>query len=272
MVIVSGIIYMHKDQVSLIKIPPKSLAQWYKPENKRQVWLHNMFKLRREMQALRFYSQAKEAKKLQKWLNQFSEHYLKIFEMVPEWNKKLDREALATLQNFAQVSNFQGITKVLDSLDESCKLCHTDYRAITATMYRAPDFSKIEKLSSSASIQEHMKTLIKQINQVKIASEDGMPDHALSSLSDLSKGLELLGESCSGCHKKDRKIYPSDSMSQTLARLKQSIKFGTQKKQGEELGSLAVQACARCHATHRLSADSRKLFLEPQSLSELIRH
>ena len=35
-----------------LMLPPTSLAQWYKPANKRQVWLHNMFKLRRELQAV----------------------------------------------------------------------------------------------------------------------------------------------------------------------------------------------------------------------------
>ena len=30
-------------------LPPESLAQWYKPANKRQVWLHTLFRLRREI-------------------------------------------------------------------------------------------------------------------------------------------------------------------------------------------------------------------------------
>ncbi|MDX2458131.1 MAG: hypothetical protein QNL87_11555, partial [Gammaproteobacteria bacterium] len=91
-VIVGGIIYIHKDRVILIKSPPASLAQWYKPENRRQVWLHNMFKLRREMQAVRFYADIKDVKHLEKWVMLLSEHYLKLGEMVPEWKKKLDME------------------------------------------------------------------------------------------------------------------------------------------------------------------------------------
>ena len=67
-VIVGGIVYLHKDRVTLIKSPPASLAQWYKPENERQVWLHNMFKLRREMQAIRLYSDNKDAKHQDKWV------------------------------------------------------------------------------------------------------------------------------------------------------------------------------------------------------------
>ena len=36
--------------------PPSTIAQWYKPANKRQVWLHTMFRLRREMQAMGEYA------------------------------------------------------------------------------------------------------------------------------------------------------------------------------------------------------------------------
>ena len=50
-----------------LKLPPKSLSQWYKPENKRQVWLHTMFRLRREMLAMQDYSAVKQDKDLQKW-------------------------------------------------------------------------------------------------------------------------------------------------------------------------------------------------------------
>ncbi len=71
---VGTIVFIHRDRVALIKTPPASLAQWYKPENKRHVWLHNMFKLRREMLAVRFYANSKEDSHLQKWAGRLSEH------------------------------------------------------------------------------------------------------------------------------------------------------------------------------------------------------
>ena len=40
-----------------IDTPPASLEKWYKPANKRQVWLHTMFRLRREMQAISEYAE-----------------------------------------------------------------------------------------------------------------------------------------------------------------------------------------------------------------------
>ena len=270
-VIVGGIAYFHKDRVILIKSPPASLAQWYKPENKRQVWLHNMFKLRREMQAVRFYSDNNDAKHLEKWVTLLSEHYLKIGEMVPEWKKKLDMEAITNLQKSARSNRYQDVSHALDDLSEGCKSCHEDYRIITATMYRAPDFSLIE-ISPSTSFKVHMNELTKQVNQVKIASEDGMKDIALSSLSGLKKGINVLGETCSNCHKKDTKVYPGDTINKTMTSLEESLRTGTLKDQGRELGTLAVLACARCHGTHRLAYDARKIFVDRKNWFELIKH
>jgi cytochrome c556 len=269
---VGAVVYIHKDRVALIKTPPASLAQWYKPENKRQVWLHNMFKLRREMQAVRFYADNKEDSHLQKWAGQLSEHYLEIGEMVPEWKKKLDINLIAELQEQVKNSSYQDITHALDNLSKSCDSCHVDYRAITATIYRAANFSSIDTPGRSTSLKEHMKELTQQVNQIKIASEDGMQEVALASLSDLKKGMNTLGETCSICHKKDEKDYPGDTINNTVARLEESLVTGTLKDQGRELGTLAVTACARCHGTHRLAYDSRNLFVEKQGWLELMRH
>jgi len=271
LLIVGGIVYIHKDRVTILRNPPASLAQWYKPENERQVWLHTMFNLRREMQAVRFYSANKDEKSLEKWVALLSEHYLEIGEMVPEWKKKLDLETVSNLQQSASSNRYQNVSHALDDLSESCDSCHEDYRIITATMYRAPDFSLME-ISPSTSFKMHMEELTQQVNQIKIASEDGMQDVALSSLSDLQEGINALGESCSSCHKKDTKVYPDETINTTISSLGESLRTGTLKDQGRELGTLAVLACARCHGTHRIAYDTRKLFSDRQSWVELIKH
>ena len=272
LVAVAGyIVYIHKDRVTLVRTPPASLAQWYKPENERQVWLHTMFKLRREMQAVQFYAENKDAKHLDKWVALLSEHYLKIGEMVPEWKKNLDVDAIARLQESAVNNRYQDVSHALDKLNESCESCHKDYRAITAAMYRSPDFSLME-ISPSTSLEMHMEALTRQVNQIKIASEDGMQDVALSSLSDLETGINALGKTCSNCHKKDTRVYPDEAINKTLNSLGESLRTGTLKDQGRELGTLAVLACARCHGTHRIAYDTRQLFVDRQSWVELIKH
>jgi len=255
----------------MVKLPPASLAQWYKPENKRQVWLHNMFKLRREMQAIQYYADNNNERLLDHWVARLSEHYLKIGEMIPEWKEKLNIEAITILQESVKNKQFHEVADVLTELSESCDTCHADYRATTATLYRAPDFSSIE-ITPSISLVAHMDQLTKQVNQIKIASEDGLTDVALSSLSDLKTGINTLGETCSNCHEHDPRTYPDKTINNTLTRLKQSLKTGTLKDQGRELGTLAVIACARCHGTHRLSYSERKQLSDEPDWYQLMKH
>ncbi len=271
LVVVSGLVYLHHDRVVLVKKPPASLAQWYKPDNKRQVWLHNMFKLRREVQAVRFYAEQQDAVRLDKWASRLGEHYRKIGEMVPEWKHRLDRKALARIRAGAAGQRYTEVTAALDDLDESCTSCHRDYRAVTASLYRAPDFSTLS-ISPTVSYQAHMKNLIRHVNAIKIASEDGMPERALAALAELQQGMQVLGETCVRCHKKDTKAYPGAANDKLLATLAQHLRTGSVKEQGRALGTLAVQACARCHGTHRLAFDARQMFGERPDWVRLFRH
>ena len=271
LLLAAGLVYKHQHKVKLIKTPPVELAQWYKPENKRQVWLHNMFKLRREMQAVEFYAQKKDAQHLQQWTEQLNKHYVKIADMVPAWQKKLSLETMGELKRASEEKDFSSVLVQHQILQKSCDSCHDDYQAITALTYRTPDFSNIQ-ITPEFSFVEHMDTLTRQVNQIKISAQDGNKDLALSSLIDLTDSMEVLGGSCVDCHKKDRQAYPSEVMKKTLQSLQVSLESGTVKQQGRDLGTLAVLACARCHGTHRIAFGAKQKIVKDVSLSDLIKH
>lgn len=232
-----------------------------------------MFKLRREMQAVEFYAQKQDPVRLNKWATRLNEHYFKIAEMVPEWKGKLSTQIIADLNAQVKQSSFNEIPKTLNELSQNCQSCHTDYRAITAAKYRAPDFSNIALgPESEIPYTQHMEMLSKKVNQIKIASEDGLKVLALSSLTELEQGMQLLGETCSNCHKSEIEAYPTKAMSETMNQLGKSLEIGSLKDQGRYLGTLAVQACARCHGTHRISYDSRKQHTEKIDWGQLIKH
>jgi len=266
-----GLVYKHQDKVTLVKTPPTELAQWYKPENKRQVWLHNMFKLRREMQAVEFYAQNKEAEHLQKWVVQLNQHYVKIADMVPVWQNKLSLKTMSELIKASEENDFLSVLVQHKVMQKSCDSCHDDYQAITALTYRTPDFSNIQ-ITPEIRFVEHMDTLTRQVNQIKISAQDGNKPLALASLAELTDSMESLGGSCVDCHKKNRQAYPSEVMKKTLQSLQVSLESGTAKQQGRDLGTLAVLACARCHGTHRIAFGAKKKLVKDVSLSDLIKH
>ncbi|UZE96911.1 cytochrome c3 family protein [Alkalimarinus alittae] len=278
---VGAVVYAHKDNVIVFKAPPESLAQWYKPENKRQVWLHTMFSLRREMQAVKYYIETGDVERLDKWVNKLSEHYFKIGDMVPEWSSSLEPEAMLSLVANSKNRQFDEATYMLEKVSNSCDSCHQDFRVTTAMRFRAPDFSSIDITPASTAptitpapvlFRAHMNELTEQVNQIKIFSEDGLNTQALSAYAELSDGLTMLGNTCSDCHKEGSQVFPSDAIKQTMAKLEESLHGGTLKDQGRFLGTLAVQACATCHGTHRLAFDMRNQMASEQKWLELIKH
>lgn len=61
-------------------------------------------------------------------------------------------------------------------------------------------------------------------------------------------------------------------MIETITILEQDLATGTIKEQGKALGSLAVQACAICHGTHRIAYENRKILVDGTNWPELIKH
>ncbi|MCW8889369.1 MAG: cytochrome c [Sedimenticola sp.] len=251
-----------------LSLPPASLAQWYKPQNERQVWLHTMFSLRREMQAVTEYAEAGNQPLMQKWSERFSRHYLSIAEMVPEWKDELEYEWLDQLQKASREGDSQLAMKALKKMGQGCNACHREFRATVALLHRTPDFSgiKVKRSGSEApqSYQALMRELSSLVNRIKIASEDKQKALALTSLAQLNQGLEDLGGVCASCHKDDApKARFLGSLTQNaLKELKTGLELEDQKRVGRSLGSAAVYACARCHAVHRSLYDMRAQ-LEP---------
>jgi hypothetical protein len=272
---VSALLYQHADKIKVIKTPPKTLSKWYKPENKRQVWLHNMFKLRREMQAINLYSASKKDKHLNNWMNKLRDHYLSIGEMVPRWKNKLDVNTLNELQSIISNKRYLEIKPSLNKLQKSCDSCHESFQVITALLYRTPDFSSLKvRVSSNVpiSFESHMNALSRHVNQIKIFSDDNMPNQALSSLNTLTLGMEQLGNTCIECHKKGSKMYPNNETKRILNDLTVSLQLGHKKEQGRHLGNLAVTACATCHGTHKLVYSAKELMSSDVDMMKLLKH
>lgn len=246
-----------------LPLPPASIAQWYKPQNERQVWLHTMFNLRREMQAVAEYAAADEPELTRQWTERFAEHYLKIAEMVPEWRDELDYQWLERLRAAAQVADGEAVALALRKIGQGCNACHREYRAVTALLYRTPDFSKIRVTrmndGATAEYPEVMEELSTLVNRIKIATDDNREQLALVSLEQLRHRLDDLGNSCSDCHKDPapRERFLGKLTHEALLDLERGLEQGDKKLAGRSLGSAAVYACARCHAVHRTPYDMR---------------
>ena len=263
-----------------LKKPPASLEQWYKPANKRQVWLHTMFRLRREMQAIAEYAEQNDPASdnkaaMEKWIKRLDKDYNKIAEMVPEWEKEIKPKLLPELKMFVEKGDMYRAGKTLKMIKRTCDDCHTYYQPLVTATYRSPHYDDIKLKDSSGDIsgksqsfKDNMEALSTSVNRILIALDDGHQSVALQSGKTLSEQLQNLGDSCSSCHKDDD--YPRERIlgkatRQRFEKLQIKIKEGQVKDSQKLMGEIAVTVCARCHNTHRIVSDLRNALLPDES-------
>ncbi len=246
------------DDEARLRLPPKSLAQWYKPANERQVWLHTMFNLRTAMQAVASYAATGDRTRALNWAERLRKDYHAIPEMVPEWSVEVEPEAADALVAAVDGNDLRGIDRALHRLETTCNGCHVDYRAVTTALYRSPDFTAIDVTDGGQHFTyvQMMERISHALNQVKIALRDDEPQKAQGALTQLGARLDGLGATCGSCHQdaapRERILAAVPDL---LQRLDSAIADADRRLQGRLLGELGVSVCARCHGTHRTVYD-----------------
>jgi len=264
------LIYPHTAMASgsiELSLPPPSLAKWYKPTNKRQVWLHTMFRLRRAMQAVRDYGAEGDHTAMNKWANKLVKDYRSLPEMVPEWRDDIDLRWADRLLQASKQNDIKKVNLALRKLNVSCKSCHKEHRAIVAATYRSPDYKKLlvpdSDKGKDIKFKQAMKNLSHTVNRIMIALQDDRRDVAHSSSQLLDTQLHDLGTVCKTCHKDptSKTRILGKTTSPDMEKLWQSMKQTNTKDSQRQLGHLSVNICARCHGIHRTLAGLREMVL-----------
>ena len=247
--------------------PPASLEKWYKPANKRQVWLHTMFRLRREMQAIREYAKQNDRPGMEKWITRLEKDYNKIADMVPEWEEEIKPRLLPELEMFAEKGDTSRVGKTLKMIQRTCDDCHDEYQPLVTAIYRSPYYDDIQVKDINGipqDFEDNMEDLSQSVNRILIALDDGRNSIALQASQNFAGQLQNLGDSCNSCHKEDE--YPRERILgkttlQRLESLQAGISEGRVKDSQKLMGEIAVTVCARCHNTHRIVYDLRNALL-----------
>ena len=265
-VLIAGVSPVYANNMLSLDVPPASLEKWYKPANKRQVWLHTMFKLRREMQAVSENAEKNDKSVMAKWMARLEKDYNKIGEMVPEWEKEIKPRLLSELAIFSEKGDIPRLAKTLKMIQRTCDDCHQQYQPLVTAMYRAPHYDEIKIKTSNGntqSFEDSMEDLSQSLNRILIALDDGQNAAAKKASDVLTEQLQHLGDSCNSCHK-DK--YPQERIlgeatQQNLKALQKKIAAGQVKDSQKLMGEIAVTVCARCHNTHRIVYDLRNALL-----------
>ena len=246
---------------------PDSLGQWYKPQNKRQVWLHTMFSLRRELQAIEEYTDMQEADRVRKWSDRFVKHLRSIPEMVPEWQDAVEWGEVDRLEQAVSAGDLATVPGSLDRIQRDCRSCHREYRVLAALRYRSPDFTTVtvdDGRGGRVEFANHMETLSLTLNRIKIASEDDRWSQAAKAAAALRAELTRMASTCDTCHQdqapKERIL--GEASQALLDGLDTALAHRQLRETGLKLGEAAVTVCARCHATHRTLSEMKQLLFD----------
>lgn len=257
MILLHGSKPIYAQESISISLPPASLAQWYKPQNKRQVWLHLMFRLGQTSQALSTYANEGNVERSTHWAKQLAASYRKIPDMVPEWRTEVDVAALDALDKAINRRDISKIQAAMKPIRQSCKSCHGQFKATSILLYRSSDFSQV-RIQSGQEVSHNYRTFMRalrhDLNSLKIAREESHPDKARHYGVQLKNKLLQLGESCQSCHRdpEPKARILGDHTFQIMDKLLEALKEpGKTKKSGQQLGALGFSVCGRCHGIHR---------------------
>ena len=248
---------------------PDSLGKWYKPENKRQVWLHTMFGMRREIQAVEEYVNQKNIDGINKWSERLITHYRKLPKMVPEWEDRLGMNVIDALEESVKNQELSSIRFNTRQLQKQCRSCHKKYRVLASLRYRSANFSEliISNQHKDYKYARFMKILSRSLNRIRIAAEDEYWLVASEASKKFQLELVMLGKNCVSCHKDDEPFQRVLGLStqQAIKQMDAGIADQDTKAVKMSLGETAVKVCARCHAVHRTVSDIQRLLLTKDS-------
>ncbi|OMH38271.1 hypothetical protein [Motiliproteus sp. MSK22-1] len=255
-----------------VVLPPDSLAKWYKPQNKRQVWLHSMFKLRQAMQAIDYYLQQNDPALVRKWADTLQSTYAKLPEMVPEWRDASRQHISVSLHEAAQNGNLEKVADQRQRLQKFCDACHQQWQPLVTAIYRSPDYARVMVSDSatgeSLSYPKMMQKISTTLGLLKLKREDGFIEEARKTTEILELELQDLAVSCSNCHRDEastERILGADLVAEFQSLRQTLVEPHDPKASGKHLGAIGFTVCGRCHSIHRTLGDLRKWMLSPES-------
>lgn len=266
----AGVPSERRYQEVVIQLPPSSLAQWYRPQNKRQVWLHTMFRLRQALQAVEHYAEREDGReRLMFWATELQQTYARLPQMVPEWEEQTRQSLASAVVDAAGRDDRGALADALDQLGRKCEGCHRQWKGVVTALYRSPDYTEVRVAATdeegATDFLEAMERLADTLNDLKTAREDGELARARAATQRLGSRLKQLGSSCETCHREavTRERILGSATFRSVEALEAALNAPHDPKvSGEHLGTIGFTVCGRCHSIHRTLSDLRTRLLQ----------
>ncbi len=251
-------------------VPPKSLEKYYPPNSEKFEYLMNMYKASISFTGLSTSLMEKDWKRAEKWAKSLRDAYLKIGELVPEWDKVLRKKEANALVKAVQNKDVRKIRFFANAVGQTCSKCHSRYMASTKLLYHFPDFDTVsleDPVSGlSYEVSDYMAKMTTSFKLLNVYLSDGLKNKAKKAGMDFVKRFKGLTQMCSECHtnKLSEEIYFGKEVQAKVKELEAAIRNLDAKKISQTFGWINMNNCSKCHNVHEVPTMIREKIKKKQ--------
>jgi hypothetical protein len=245
-----------------VKLPPKSLDQYYPPQTEVPEYLFAMFELEGPFGALGTSLADGNMENAQLYYGGLKEKYAELSEMVPEWSEEYwPSEPLDQLGEALQGTDPAAIGQAMGGVGAVCGRCHHDNRPGVWYRYRWGDFEEvtIDDPVSGETLEweDYMFALADGFSGTGTYLAEGRLDKAREAIAGFQARFDGLQQGCESCHGEGER--PAFLTSETKGLLAAAAAELNQEqpdpgKVNELVMEFGMESCYECHVVHQPAA------------------
>jgi cytochrome c556 len=250
-----------KSQASA-KLPP-SLDSFYPPNAQGPVYVMAMHEMAMPMSGMITDMMEGDMPNAKANFKRFNEQYLRISNMVPEWQSYYSPSSVDKLGAALESDDPAKVMGAMEDVGKSCSGCHEAFMPLAFFKYHWGDFKAISVTNPATKedmpFQVLMQMLNAEMNGVMNDLGQGQIEAARAHANGLAAQYQALKEACTACHDTERRYFVDADVMGMLGKLQSTMSQSAPDPRavGEIIQGIGMESCHKCHLVHVPAAFSK---------------
>lgn len=231
---------------------PKSLEQWYPPQNRGPEYLSKMWVLGASMMGIITNTLQGDMANASKSFEFFSNSYKESSEMVPEWRGYYDVKALDKLGMAVKSEDPGKIMQAIPEIGNTCSNCHKDQKPYVWAKYNMKDFRTVQINTPDGPKPfpvGKMNYMAVGFDGTMVNAGEGQKESTKESFGLFKMMFSNMKDACNECHAETPRYFVSKDVTDKIndtEPLIESGDFGSVITNMQQIG----EGCYKCHVIH----------------------
>lgn len=233
-------------------ILPQSLDKYYEKE---PVYLFKMFELGGALMGIIANFQQKDVNNTKTSFDRFSQLYIESANLVPEWSKYYDIEAVSKLGEAVNSEDPGQIFPALDKVGATCINCHKAEKPAIWAKYHWKDFRDIKISTGNPQEPElpwaaaKVKYLGPAFDGAIINIKENQSKDAIESWNQFEAMFSNMEKACLQCHSEPPRYFVSQDVKSLIDNVEKQITTGNLEDANKNIQQIGME-CYKCHVIH----------------------